>query len=182
MNPLQALPLEQMESLIDELERLGDPAVREQARTLVRLVLRLHGEGLARLVEVTRRSPGGAALLAAWKEDPAIAGLLLLHDVHPDDLAARVQRALDRVAPVASFLGIEVRLLHVGEEKVDCELSVRSEVPRHALAELQSRIESAILEEAPEVQAVAFAGGAVRRFSLPLIAPGSLHRENRSGP
>jgi hypothetical protein len=172
MKPQQALPLEQMESLIDQLERLGDPALREQARTLVQLVLRLHGEGLARIVEITRRSPAGPALLAAWKEDPCIAGLLLLHGVHPDDLASRVGRALDRVAPVAAFLGIEVRLLHVREEKVQCELSAREGVPERATAELQSRIESAIVEEAPEVQAVIFVGGAGRRFSLPLVPLG----------
>ncbi len=38
-------------------------------------------------------------MLAAVADDPQVEGLLLLHDLHPLDVDARIQRALDRVRP-----------------------------------------------------------------------------------
>ena len=49
-------------------------------------------------------------------DDPLVAGLLLLHDLHPLDVDARIQRALDRVRPYlgshaggVEFLGVDRR-------------------------------------------------------------------------
>ena len=106
-----------MAPLLERLESLGDPAVREDARALVALLVRLHGESLARLVDITREG-GQESLLEAWKKDAQVAGLLLLHGLHPDDLASRVRRALADVAPVAAFLGVEVSATHVSEDEV----------------------------------------------------------------
>jgi hypothetical protein len=159
---------EDLEPLLDRLERLGDPAVRGDARALVGLLMRLHAGALARLVEIARRE-GHAALLDAWKGDPQVSGLLLLHGLHPDDLAARVRRALAEVAPVAAFLGAEVALLGVSEAEVSLNLSGET-VPPASLDEFRRRVESAIVNVAPEVRAVRFAGGA-RRFGLPVLSP-----------
>ena len=158
-----------LEPLVDRLERLGDPAVREDARALVGLLMRLHAGGLARLVEIARQS-GHAALLDAWKGDPQVSGLLLLHGLHPDDLASRVRQALAEVGPVAAFLGAEVALLEVSEGEVSLDLSAGADVPPESLAEFRRRVESAIVNVAPEVRAVRFAGGP-RRFGLPLLSP-----------
>ena len=160
---------DELEPLLDRLERLGDPAVRENARALVGLLMRLHAGGLARLVEIARQS-GHAALLDAWKGDPQVSRLLLLHGLHPDDLASRVRQALAEVAPVAAFLGAEVAVLEVREGEVSLALSAQADVPPQALAEFRRRVESAIVNGAPEVQAVRFAGGP-RRFALPLLGP-----------
>jgi hypothetical protein len=156
-----------MESLLDRLERLGDPAVREDARALVRLLMGLHGEALARMLEITRRS-GQQGLLDAWKADEQVNGLLLLHGLHPDELTSRVRQALAEIAPVAAFLRVEMVVDAVSEEEARLTLNAAPDVPPAALAELRERIEAAILGAAPEVQAVRFEGGA-RRVGLPLV-------------
>jgi hypothetical protein len=158
---------DEMATLLERLERLGDPAVREDARALVALLTRLHGEALAQLVTITR-SAGHANLLDAWKDDPQVSGLLLMYGLHPDDLASRVRRALQESAPVAAFLGVGVTALHISPEEVRLALKAAPDVPAAALAELRERIEAAILAHAPEVAAVRIDGGP-RRVSLPLF-------------
>jgi hypothetical protein len=157
---------QEMEALLDRLVRLGDPAVREDARALVRLLMGLHGEALARLVEITRRS-GHQDLLDAWKADEQVNGLLLLHGLHPDELTSRVRQALAEIAPVAAFLRVEMVVDAVREEEVRLTLNAAPDVPPAALAELRERIEAAVAGAAPEVQAVRFDGG--RRVGLPLL-------------
>lgn len=162
---------QEIDALLDRLERLGDPAVREDARALVARLMRLHGEALARLVEIARTA-GGPGLLDAWKDDPQVGGLLLLHGLHPDDLASRVRGALAEIAPVAAFLGVEVRPRLLGEEVV-LDLRACLDVTAPAVAELRRRLEEAILSRAPEVRAVAFEGIApARRLELPLLGGG----------
>jgi hypothetical protein len=160
---------DELEPLLDRLERLGDPAVREDARALVGLLMRLHAGALARLVEIARGS-GHAALLDACKGDPQVSRLLLLHGLHPDDLASRVRQALAEVAPVAAFLGAEVTVVEVREGEVSLALSAPDDVPPQALAEFRRRVESAVINGAPAVRAVRFAG-CPRRVTLPLLSP-----------
>jgi hypothetical protein len=157
-----------LEPLLDRLERLGDSTVREDARALVGLLMRLHAVALTRLMEIARRE-GPAALLDAWKSDPQVRGLLLVHGLHPDDLAARVRQALAEVAPVAGFLGVEVTLLGVSAAEVSLNLSVGDGVPPAPLAEFRRQVESAIVNVAPEVGVVRFAGGP-RRIALPVLS------------
>jgi hypothetical protein len=158
---------QEMEALLDRLERLGDPGVREDARALVGLLMRLHGDALARLLEMARAA-GQEALLGAWKDDPRVGGLLLLHGLHPDDLASRVRQALAEPAPLAAFLGVAVSVRRVSEEEVVLALAAAPDVPPAALAELRGRMEAAVVRLAPEVQAVRFEPES-RRVGLHLL-------------
>ena len=158
---------QEMEPLLDRLERLGDPAVREDARALVRLLMGLHGEALARLIEMTRRS-GYESLLDVWKADEQVNGLLLLHGLHPDELTSRVRQALAEIAPVAAFLRVGMVLDAVSEDEVRLTLNAAPDVPLAAVAELRGRIEAAIAAAAPEVQTVRL-DGVPRRVGLPLV-------------
>ncbi|HEV2243233.1 MAG TPA: hypothetical protein VGR98_19470, partial [Streptosporangiaceae bacterium] len=59
-----------------------------------------YGDGLGRIVAVLAgEGAAGAAVLDRLTSDPLVESLLLLHDLHPLDVDARVQRALDRVRP-----------------------------------------------------------------------------------
>ncbi len=75
-------------------------APRQAAEELVGLLVGLYGDGLGQIVAVLReRARPGAAMLAKLADDPLVESLLLLHDLHPLDVDARIQRALDRVRP-----------------------------------------------------------------------------------
>lgn len=84
---------ERIGTLLEELEQSAPPSVTERVGELLRSVMALYGEGLGRVLEL---APELARSLAA---DEVVGGLLVLHDLHPDDVDTRVQRALDGVRP-----------------------------------------------------------------------------------
>ena len=88
---------QQVEEVLDEFAQAGDEVTLERAERLVRSVMGLYASGLARVVEVAEeRDP---ALVRALADDEVVGSLLVLHDLHPDDVDTRVQAALDRVRP-----------------------------------------------------------------------------------
>ncbi|WP_042364611.1 hypothetical protein [Streptacidiphilus neutrinimicus] len=80
-----------VEELLDRLAA-QDPASAAAAEELVRALMEFYGAGLARVVGLLSGRSGSP--LTALLDDEVTAGLLVLHDLHPDDLAARVGRAL----------------------------------------------------------------------------------------
>jgi hypothetical protein len=91
-----------VEELLEALRsgQLAGPAAAGTAEELVGLLVGLYGAGLAAIVARLRDGgEAGGQLLAELADDPRVEGLLLLHDLHPLDTDARIQRALDRVRP-----------------------------------------------------------------------------------
>ncbi|MEU6172548.1 hypothetical protein ABZ832_11515 [Streptantibioticus parmotrematis] len=81
-----------VEEVLDRLAELGRPEASEAAEELVRVLMEFYGAGLARIVALLSSAPGGS--LDPLLGDEVAAGLLVLHDLHPEDTAARVDRAL----------------------------------------------------------------------------------------
>jgi Fe-S cluster biogenesis protein NfuA len=81
-----------VEALLDALAGAGGPAVAETGEELVRALMDFYGAGLARAVALLSGRSGNP--LGALLDDETTAGLLVLHGLHPDDLHARVERAL----------------------------------------------------------------------------------------
>ncbi len=92
-----------IELILDELAATAPPAVVAQVQELVRSVLALHRDGLARLVDGIDRSA-----LVALADDPAVDGLLVLHDLHPLDLATRASHVVRRLREEAPGLELEL--------------------------------------------------------------------------
>jgi len=124
-----------IERLLEELAGHADPGVARRAEELVRLLVELYGEGLARIVEL-----GGAELVGRLAEDDLVASLLVLHDLHPLPLRDRVQRALRH--------GARLRGIEDGV--------VRVEAPRGSEAAVLRAVEAAA-PDATKVEVVAAA-------------------------
>jgi len=158
---------ELIEKLLGDFAALPDPAVRDKAQELVRAVMRLYGGGLARILQILELEdlqagrPAGRTV-AALRADDLVASLLVLHDLHPDDVETRVTRGLERVRPV---VGTSLTLLDVR----DGVARVKAEVPRHApapsLLDLRRLIESVVRAVAPDVVRVDIDG--LPRAALP---------------
>ena len=89
-----------VEELLDGLRSGAVSGVAPAAEELVRLLVGLYGDGLGHIVAVLGdQGEPGVAMLHKLAEDPLVESLLLLHDLHPLDVDARIQRALDRVRP-----------------------------------------------------------------------------------
>lgn len=73
----------------EALDRLTGSGAREAGEELVRELMSFYGEGLTALVDALPER----ALVPAL-DHPAAAGLLVLHDLHPEGLDDRIARAL----------------------------------------------------------------------------------------
>ena len=126
---------------------------RERAEELVRLVADLYGAGLERvLTSCTRLGASTTTCSAALAADDLVASLLLVHDLHPYDVATRVEQALESVRPYLGTHGGDVELLEVSDGGVvrlrllgSCDGCASSSVT------LKLAVEGAIEAAAPEI-------------------------------
>jgi Fe-S cluster biogenesis protein NfuA len=141
-----------IEALLDGISESADPAIAERADELVAAVVTLYGEGLGRIVELVSAAPGGEQLVRELAADGLVGNLMLLHELHPDDASTRIQAALDKVRPYLGshaggieFVGVDdLGVAHLRLQG-SCDSCPSSSVT------VQSSVERAVLEAAPEV-------------------------------
>ena len=146
--------LQHLETLLHDLERGPESPIRTQARDVVRAVLDLHASGLDRIVQCIGTSAGGAAIMNALTSDPLIAGLLLLHDIHPETLETRVRAAIEALGPALVPEGARVAQLSVDEGIVRVRLERELGRGGPPAAALRSRVEHALVAAAPDAVGV----------------------------
>ncbi|SEL21661.1 NifU family protein [Streptacidiphilus jiangxiensis] len=169
--PATASTPQQTAARVEELlERLAaqDPAVAATAEELVRALMEFYGAGLARAVALLSGRSG--APLGALLDDEVTAGLLVLHDLHPDDLPTRVDRAL-RAAEAGT---VEIVAL---DEQLG-RVTLREAQAGHGCgcpstnASLQQRIEASLSCFAPEITTVEIAAAEPARREPALLQIG----------
>jgi Fe-S cluster biogenesis protein NfuA len=170
-----------IESRLAEIERAATPAVCDAARDVVAALLELHGAGLARILELARER--GAPLAEAFAQDELLANLLVLHDLHPDSLTQRVERAVAKLRIRAAAEHRHLELISVADGVVHLRLAGEGAGCASSAARLQQEVEQTIWEAAPdarrvEVQLVAAPSGFV---SLESLLAGSSNLAARSG-
>jgi Fe-S cluster biogenesis protein NfuA len=153
------------------LDRLGaaDPRAAAMAEDLVRALTELYGSALARIVEIVddttvRRLAG----------DDLIGGLLVLHDLHPDDLITRVSGALDAVRPGLGAHAGDVELMGIDAAPDGVVVRLRLAGSCHgcpsSTVTVRDAIERAVRAAAPEVARLDVEG-ATREPALLQIQP-----------
>ena len=151
--------LEQLDALLRETEQQADPAARQRLQKVVQAILELHGLGLQRLLEhVTEAGDSGQGILDACCRDDVVSGLLVLHNLHPLDVEARVLQALDSVRPFLRSHGGNVELLEVCDGVVRLRLQGSCHHCPSSAATMQQTVEQAIYARAPEVTLVEVEG------------------------
>lgn len=155
-----------IEALLDRLDA-ADPVLAQAGEELVGALVQLYGEGLARIVAAFDGSPE----LRRVAEDDLVAHLLLLHDLHPDDVDTRVQRALDRVRPYLGSHAGGVEYLGVSDGVARLRLEGNCDGCAGSTATVSNAVERAVLEAAPEVVRVEVAG-VVAPSTSPLLQIG----------
>jgi len=96
-----------IEDLVCRLNDIPDRENRETARALLEAVVELHGAGLERIMEIVFDSgDAGKAAIRRFAGDELVASLLLLHNLHPDDLETRVYRALSKTHGNAELVSV----------------------------------------------------------------------------
>ncbi len=163
--------MDRIEELVARLEAAPDASLRADALALVQLLLDLHRQGLARILELAGKlepagqngtghngaaangSGGGSGLIQRFGADACVAPLLMLHDLHPVDLSTRVEQALEKVRPLLRSHGGDVELTGL-EDGLEgschgCPSSTQT---------LRNAIEEAMFEFAPDIARLEVAG------------------------
>ncbi|MFI8092273.1 hypothetical protein ACIF9R_28780 [Streptomyces sp. NPDC086080] len=98
-----------VEEVLDRLASSGDRAACEAAEELVRVLMEFYGAGFARTMELLGRHPQRPSQQAvdALLRDELVAGLLVLHGLHPDDAPTRIRRALDALPHAVEDAGFD---------------------------------------------------------------------------
>jgi Fe-S cluster biogenesis protein NfuA/nitrite reductase/ring-hydroxylating ferredoxin subunit len=158
----------QVEEVLDEFADAGDAVAEERAERLVRSLMAVYASGLARVVELAEeRDP---ALVRVLADDEVVGSLLLLHDLHPDDVDTRIQAALDRVRPYLGSHAGGIDYLGVDADGV-AHLTLQGSChgcPSSSVT-VTTAVEGAVLEAAPEVSAVEVVGLVADVPAAPLL-------------
>ena len=133
--------LGRLDEVLDRLEAVPGPTA-DAGVEAVQLLSEVYGEALARVLELAPRG-----MVHELADDQLVGHLLVLHELHPDPVEARVRRALDDLQP------------HVGAIEL---LSVQDGVARVRLAEASGcgaaqrteAVRETVLARAPELSLV----------------------------
>jgi Fe-S cluster biogenesis protein NfuA len=145
------LQTERVEKLAARLESAGDPEIRAAALDLVQSVVELHGAALQRLVDSLLQTPAGKQALSEALENDLVSSMLLLHNLHPDDIETRVLRGLEKARPYLKSHGGNVDLAGVRDGIVHLLLhGTCGSCPSSSIT-LKNAIEDALFEVAPDI-------------------------------
>ena len=123
------------------------------------LLVGLYGEGLEHVMSVLAdRGQAGADMMAALTADPLVESLLLLHDLHPLDVDARIQLALDKVRPYLGSHAGGVVYLGVSDGVARLKLEGSCHGCPSSVVTVRLAIEGAVMDAAPEVTEVSVEG------------------------
>jgi|SRR5579863_6895559 Fe-S cluster biogenesis protein NfuA/nitrite reductase/ring-hydroxylating ferredoxin subunit len=149
---------ERIEELLASLRSRGGPAA-DTAEELVRLLVGMYGDGLAAIMGVlAQEGEPGRAIAERLAADPVVEGLLLLHGLHPLDVDARIQRALDEVRPYLGSHAGGVQYLGVTDGVARLRLEGSCHGCPSSTVTVRLAIEGAVQDAAPEVTEVVVEG------------------------
>jgi Fe-S cluster biogenesis protein NfuA len=166
---------EHIGQLVERVTRLQDAEARSTAQELLQTVMDLHGAVLERVLElIAAHDKRGNELLGALARDPLVSGLLVLYDLHPEKLEARVARALENLHGFLRSHSGSVELLEIRDGVVRLRLGVRGCASTSAA--LKEAVEQAIYEAAPETAGIFFEEAA------PVVAGGFIPLAKLTAP
>ena len=157
-----------VQELQERLEQVADAATAQLAGELVGALVAMYGTGLERMLERMRASDAGAALATSLAEDPVVATLLLIHDLHPVPLSDRVQQALDSVRPYMESHGGDVELLEIHDGVARIHLRGSCSDCSASSVTLELAVKRALEETAPDLAGLEVEGMAPQMSGLAL--------------
>ena len=150
-DPSEAL-VERVQELTAQLEELGDFQSRAIADELVASIMQLYGAGLERIVAALDEPGASAAdVKARMVEDGVVASLLVIHDLYPIDLEARVREALDSVRPYMESHGGDIEIVGLEDGVARLRLVGHCRGCPASEATLELAIKTALEEHAPDL-------------------------------
>lgn len=181
MTELAASPEEELVARVQELtarlEALEDLEARALADDLAGAIVEMYGDGLTRIFAALE---GEDEALERVREelaqDGVVASLLLMHDLHPVPLETRVLDALEEVRPYLDSHDGDVELLGIDEGIAHLRLLGSCDGCGASAATLESAIEEALRQHAPDLLGIHVEGVAAPRN----VTPGSAEAREKT--
>ncbi len=165
--------VERVQELQAALETCGESVPRGLAEELVSAVVQMYGAGLERIVgSVSEAGPDGEQIAASLLDDPLVATLLLIHDLHPVSLEQRVQQALDSVRPYMESHGGNVELLSLEDGVARIHLRGSCSDCSASSVTLELAIKQALEEAAPDLEGLEVEGVLPQALPVVMSEPG----------
>lgn len=159
-----------VQELTARLEELADPEAQAVADDLAGAIVEMYGDGLQRIfAALDGDDPALARARAQLAQDGVVASLMLMHGLYPVDLETRVLEALEEVRPYLESHEGNVELLVVEDAVAHLRLLGSCNGCGASAATLESAIEEALREHAPDLAGIAVEGVAPGRN----VTPGS---------
>ena len=145
---------ERIEQLAAKLEQVSDPELHATAMELLQCVMELHGAGLERMMQVLSESDTAGSLTGKLLDDNLVSSLLLLHNLHPDDLATRVRSAVEKVRPQLESQSCQAELVDIQDGVVSLRLLHQGGGCHSTANAMAATLEDAITEAAPDAERI----------------------------
>lgn len=148
--------IDRIEDLVRRAESIPDPNARATAVDLLGAVLAFHAAGVERVMEIVANAgEASSAIIEQIAVDDLTSSMLLLHDLHPDAIETRVNRAIDKLQSVFTSLGARVSLIAIENGTVRLQFdSSRT----WSSSPVKESIENAIFQAAPEIERIRIEG------------------------
>jgi len=141
-----------VQELQSRLDASSDSATREVAEELVATVVQMYGAGLETIFSaLAADGEAGERIAAGLAEDPDVASLLLIHDLHPVPLETRIAEALEKVRPYMESHGGNVELISLEDGVARIRLQGSCSDCKASSATLELAIKQALEEAAPDL-------------------------------
>jgi Fe-S cluster biogenesis protein NfuA/nitrite reductase/ring-hydroxylating ferredoxin subunit len=141
-----------IQEIVAQIDAMPNPAARALMQECMESVLGFYGDGIARMMELVKRSGiGGQKAYDDLLHDNVVRGLLLIHGLHPHDLATRLREALDKVRPYMESHGGNVELLSLENDFARLRLQGSCKTCPSSAVTLELAVRSAIEESCPDL-------------------------------
>ncbi|HYY28014.1 MAG TPA: NifU family protein [Chthoniobacterales bacterium] len=141
-----------IQRLLEQLETVPSPLTRELVQELMEATLAFYGHGLTRILQVIRDTGSeGEIVHRRLVDDKVVRGLLLIHDLHPADLEARLRGALEEIRPYLKSHGGNVELIGLANQVATLRFHGTCKSCPSSAVTLELAIRQAIEEACPDL-------------------------------
>lgn len=162
------MPLDDLETLIQEIESTPDNRERQKLFALIQPVVELHRDAMQRMIEIVRES-GGEHVIEKFVNDPLLGNLLRGYELVPsEDIETRVNVALEEARPLLRSHGGDVELVEMRGRIAILQLTGSCHGCASSLITLKRGVEATLFRLVPDLRGVEVAG-----MTTPALPPGA---------
>ena len=143
---------ERLQKLLAQVEALPYPGAKELIQDCMESVLGFYGAALKRILQVVSEDGSeGRKVFRDLIRDDVVKGILLIHDLHPLNLEARLLEALDKVRPYLKSHGGNVELISLENDVARLRLQGTCQSCASSSVTLELAIRHAIEQACPDL-------------------------------